>query len=311
MNRIPGVRRERGYLMTKKPIATLLLIALTILLLTGCQPAQPVDTTKADKVASISYTSPKTPKCYTGSFDIEIDSEGRRLKTYSLPRFREGDILTVTDVDGQAVDYVFTFCEEDGKRYFINGNEKIPPYTLSRYSHQSKQAWTVGGDNFYTVELYGCVARVPVVLLETDVESMIFTPQTPPVIAENMGGEVQRDAYDKPFYRYRTPVNNGDKLTVTYKGGNVVEYTIVPEDGDHYLLSADGTVVDDEEIEVVDTQYDSHWQAGSNNHVYILYHGVKVDMEVTICSETCLCDKGYRSKEYFLSEPTSGGYDLT
>ena len=243
-------------------------------------------TIKKNTISEISIVSVKTPVIYANYYHTETNESGVEYKEYAIPDFQDGDILTITDAEGET-QYVLEFCEEDGERYFTHGDEKIHPYEFMVYSNQDEKEWAVGNDNYYTVELYGFTAQVQVELKESDVLAIDFQKKNPIVIDERTGGEEIRDDFGELFYRYNVPLAEvGDKLIVTYDDNSVVEYTIGFDEvnGVGYAVSEDGEMLDESDAQIFDRQYEEHWKAGTN-YFYVVYRGVEIAVPVTVNSQ--------------------------
>ena len=241
---------------------------------------------KENNIAGISYTSVRTPQVWITDYNMDTDEEtGMEYKHYNIPDFQEGDILTITDKFGDSVDYVLTFDENDGERYFVNGDEKYHQYTLMCFDNQYEREWALGRGNYYSVDFYGFTANIEVEIIETDVESISFTPVNEIVIESEKDGEFIYDDHGEKFYLYNRVriINAGDTLTVTYKNGEIVVYTLSDDDtGENWILRADdGREIDPQEIDIDDHQWDNHWRVGTN-HFDIVYHGVRASADVTI-----------------------------
>ena len=240
---------------------------------------------KENNITGISYTSSKMPQIFVTDFSMDTDESGREYKHYNIPDLQEGDILTIHYNDETSKDFVLTFDESDGERYFVNGDEKYHQYTLFRSDNQYESEWQLGDGNYYSVDFYGFTTNIEVEVIETDVESISFTPANAIVLEAEKGGEFMRDDNGELFYFYNQVniVNVGDTLTVTYKSGEVVTYVLGNDDsGENWVLrSDDGKEIDPYEINIDDHQWDNHWKVGTN-HFDIVYHGVKTSVPVRI-----------------------------
>ncbi|MBR3144733.1 MAG: hypothetical protein IKF53_02435 [Clostridia bacterium] len=243
---------------------------------------------KENNISSISYTPIKTPLLYSSNYHIEYDEDHNEHKIYDIPGFSEGDVLTVYDNNGNGKDYTLTFNELDGERYFVNGDEKIHEYEISRNSEQDKNEWGTDKDNYYFIELYGFKTSISVMMIDTDVKYVDYIKKEPIVLKENTDGEYRYDQnmtlYFHYFFQY---ADQGDKIIITYFDNSVEEYTIEfdVEKNEGYAISANGDILSVEDIEIFDRQYDEHWVVGKENRYYLLYKGVETSIPVTIEAE--------------------------
>ena len=238
-----------------------------------------------NNLAGISYTSINTPLIWEGDYVIDRDGSGKEYKHYNIPDFQDGDVLTISYTDGTSEDFTLTFDESDGEHYFVNGDRKIHKYSVFRSDNQNEKEWAVGKGNFYTVELYGLTAEIEVEVINTDVESIHYIPVSEIVLDENTGGEFKFDDHGEKFFYYANEgiVKLGDKLSVLYKTGVQVEYTLSvdPDTGAYHLRATNGDELDVEAIDFDDHQWDNHWKVGTN-YFDIKYHGVVDTVPVTI-----------------------------
>ena len=246
-------------------------------------------------ILALSYTSmeyipangnPQVYECY--SHPATNETTGAEFREYEIPDFKEGDIIRLTDEAGKSDDYVLTFNEEDGERYFVGENYSFHQYEVFRDSNQSENQWTIGGQNYYNIELFGLTARVQVDLIDTDVAAVEYIKESP-VVDECTGGELRRDFEGQLFYFYNVAnAEAGDIVRVTYKDNRVVDY-VIKHDYDEaegidvwYAKAADGDELTEDDASIFDRQYDEHWVPGGENKIYVLVHGVEANISVII-----------------------------
>lgn len=239
-----------------------------------------------NNIAGITYTPASMPQVWESDFEQEIDEEtGREYKHYNIPDFREGDVLTIHYKDDSSEDFVLTFDENDGERYFVSATGKYHEYTLQRFDKQYESEWALGGGNCYYVDFYGFTSEVEVEIINTDVESVSFTPAKDIILEENKDGEYMYDDSGNKFYCYTRVriINPGDTLTVKYKNGDEVTYVIYEDTvNDRWGLKADdGSELNTQEVSIDDHQWQQHWRVG-RNYFDIKYHGVSDTVPVTI-----------------------------
>ena len=172
-------------------------------------------------VESISYT----PIC-----PIEIientngywttNDNGEDYFEYWTPAFCHGDMLTITYNDGTSVNH--TYSDNYGGFVIENSNLFISGDAFAMYSNQSVVPWSVGGENYFTIEYMGAEAQVPVTIIENPVDSITFTPIKPYEIIEKSQGynDDENDiwVYSEPSF------NEGDKVTIKFKNGTIEDY---------------------------------------------------------------------------------------
>ncbi|MBR4762249.1 MAG: hypothetical protein IK086_06400, partial [Clostridia bacterium] len=262
------------------------------------------------RIISLGYTSLEyvpaggTPQVYECYSHPVYDEEGHEYREYAIPDFCEGDVIRLYKEEGGYDDYVLVFNTEDGERYFVGENYTFHEYEVYRDCDQIANPWTIGGDNYFDIELFALKARVRVELIDTDVACVDFIKESP-VIEECTGGEYLRDFNGELFYFYNVPsAEPGDIIRVTYKDNSVVDY-VVKHDYDEalgidtwYAASGDGRELTDDDAKIFDRQYDEHWVPGKENKIYVLVHGVEAYINVII--NHCFID--YVDEKYLVSE---------
>lgn len=228
---------------------------------------------------SIELNTPMT--IYETDYHLEWDEDDNEYKAYDIPRFTEGDCLTIYDKEGNSTQYTLEFDEEDGESYFTYGTEKIHPYALDIYSNQEKKHWTVGGENYFTVEYRGYKTTVPVTLIESDVKEISFTPKEEIHLKEHEGGEYRYTDLGERFYFYHNfRLQEGSVLTVAYEDDTTVSY-VFNADSESFI-SEDGEELTWDEVIIDDKQYEQPWEADRDNYFNIMYHGVSTDVQIWI-----------------------------
>ena len=184
---------------------------------------------------------------------------------YDTPSIRkEGNILTVNYNDGRgSVDYVF---DEDEWKFVSEDGDFIED--IDYFSNQHQKPWTVGGENYLTVEYMEVTCNVPVKIVKTPVESISFTLAEPIELIENVDGYWDYywndDDEEEKYFYYDIPsiYRKGNVLTVNYNDGRgSVDYafdeniwSFVSEDGD-YIGGVDYNT----------NQYNNHFYVGKNS----------------------------------------------
>lgn len=262
---------------------------------------------KANPVAAISYT-PVKPEDYTLLFEADghLNGEGfgEPYFHYYTPDLREGDVLTIEYTDGRVVDYVYQYeYWDDFDNYHSDGwysenGEKLDDSKtyVSFNSNQSEVHWTLGSDNYITVEYMYKEYKFPVTIIENPVESIEFTPKTAYEFIENLKGYWD-DRYneetgeDEEYFYYQTQdiYNYGNELTVNYTDGSkkvfVFDYAYDEEYGDYRngWFSADG-YIGYFDVSWNMNQYDNPWVIGGDNYITVEYAGRECQVPVTIKS---------------------------
>lgn len=243
---------------------------------------------RENNITGISYQPKEMPHVWLTEYTIEKDEEtGNEFKRYDIPDLQDGDVLTIHYNDDTSEDFVLTFDETDGENYFVSTTttDKYHRYSLFCYDNQYEREWSLGTGNFFTIDFYGYTTDVEVEVIETDVESIKFTPVDEIVLNENEDGEYIYDDFGERFYFYNAVriINPGDSLTVKYINGTETTYILEedPLSEAWHLRSATGEELNTEEIKFDDHQWEKHWKLGKN-YFDITYHGVTDTVPVIV-----------------------------
>ena len=240
-------------------------------------------TINENNVAAIKITPPSPLTIYASQTVVDYDEFGNEFVHYNIPNMPDGTVLTITDKNGSDKDYVLTFDESDGERYFMNGDEKIHFYGVFVSDNQQEVAWTVGSDNYFTASYLGAECQVPVTIIESDVASISFTRQHPVVLAEYNFGEYKFNDQGNRFFEYRYTFGDaGDVLTVNYKNGTTKDYVLTVDGENSYFLASDGEKLTEEDVDAYDLQWEEPWSPGGNNFYVVSVHGVSADIPVIV-----------------------------
>ena len=241
--------------------------------------------------------------------EIYYPPEDETFEGYDIPFFEAGDKLIVHDSEAGDKEYVLTFNEEDREYYFVCGNDVLARDAVNVYDNQYESPWSVDGlDNYFFVSYLGQTTKVPVTIIESDVESIEYTVADPDrlVLIENSdkNGSWGMNWGINFFYYYRPDGYLGDTLTVNYKNGTSSVYTVkfdgTPGGIGIYLENDEGERIAKDEVVFFDNQYDNHWYPDEDNYYYVKYKGVSASIPVTIAHDyekeviapTCV-DEGY------------------
>ncbi|MBR2590031.1 MAG: dockerin type I repeat-containing protein [Clostridia bacterium] len=235
----------------------------------------------ANSVVSLSYTPKKPIVAYLNTDGFwDTDSEGTPYYYYNgIMRIGDGDILTVTDANGESTDYVSKWNSDTSEREFVSsGGEVIHGRDVGCVSEQYEHHFTLGSENYYYIEYAGKRAAVPVTVKENPVSAIRFTPANPPVIYENSGGEWKTDPDGTQWYDYPIPgFKEGDVLTVTYtESGETVAYTYSKDaqSSDWGFFDSAGNRLGEEENIYLTRQ--GRWSTGAEDNVYyVSFYEVK------------------------------------
>ena len=258
-------------------------------------------TINENNVSAIKITPPAPLTLYATETVVDYDEYGNEFVHYNIPNMEDGTVLTVTDKQGNNTDYVLSFDETDGERYFVNGDEKIGYYAVFVSHNQDEEAWTVGSDNYFTASYLGAECQVPVTIIESDVESISFSRQHPVVLSEFDNGEWKFNDQGSRFFEYRYAFGDpGDVLTVNYKNGTSKTYVLTVDGESAYFLAADGEKLTEEDVDAYDRQWDEPWSPGGYNYYIVAVHGVAANVAVivehsfekTVIKPTCT-NEGY------------------
>ena len=225
-------------------------------------------------VASISFTPAASYEIIENTYGYaETDDDGESYYRYSIPEFKNGDTLSVTDKDGNTTDYVFDYDEGE---FISEDGDIIYTDDIDRYSNQDSEHWVVDGENYFTVSCLGKTVSVSVAIVETPVESLEFTLIKPFNIIENTmcyEGEDGEIFYDTPDFR------TGDKVTITFKDESVEEYTFNSKKWGWY--DSEGNEMS-YYYDHYSYQYQEPWTLGSDNYFIVNIHGATAQIPVTI-----------------------------
>ena len=198
-----------------------------------------------NNVASISFTPVKPYEIIENTHGRWVeDEEGNEHSgeywRYDVPSYQEGDILTITDKNGNSAEYTYIGYSEDyDESVFENNNgDVISANEVIQDENQRDTEWTVGGENYFTVEYMGAEVQVPVAIVENPVESISYEPISPITVMDGV-------SYKLPYCGTDDYVRVGDKLTVNYKNGTIKEFVAEQNSADQdtdgvYFVSSDG-----------------------------------------------------------------------
>lgn len=259
-------------------------------------------------VASIEFT-PVNPIEYMEETNgyFEYDENGDEYYYYYSPSFEIGDILKITYKDGTVTEYTYVGWLDDSNAYFESSDGvRIDADDINRYNDQYINHWSLGSDNYFTVEYLAATYNVPVTITENPIASIEFIPVNPVEYIENTNGYFQYDSNGEEYFDYYTPsFEIGDILRINNKDGTIEEYSYIgwQEDlGESYFESSNGALISQYNVNCYSYQYNEHWTVGSDNYYEIEYLGSTCQIPVTIT------ENPYVSAVY---TPVNGSYNLT
>lgn len=238
---------------------------------------------------------------------FEYDENGDEYYYYYSPSFEIGDILKITYKDGTVTEYTYVGWLDDSNAYFESSDGvRINAEDVKQNDDQYINHWSLGSDNYFTVEYLAATYNVPVTITENPIASIEFIPVNPVEYIENTNGYYEYAENGDRYFCYNIPsFELGDILKISYKNGSAVEYTYVGwQEGDEIACfkSSNSEQISAEEVMVYSNQYDSHWSLGSDNYYTVEYLGSICQIPVTIT------ENPYVSAVY---TPVNGSYNLT
>lgn len=259
-------------------------------------------------VASIEFT-PVNPIEYMEETNgyFEYDENGDEYYYYYSPSFEIGDVLKVTYKDGRVFEYSYIGWVDDSNAYFESSDGvRINAEDVKQNDDQYINHWSLGSDNYFTVEYLAATYNVPVTITENPIASIEFIPVNPVEYIENTNGYFRNDAGGEEYFNYYTPsFEIGDILRINNKDGTIEEYSYIgwQEDlGESYFESSNGALISQYNVNCYSYQYNEHWTVGSDNYYEIEYLGSTCQIPVTIT------ENPYVSAVY---TPVNGSYNLT
>lgn len=259
-------------------------------------------------VASIEFT-PVNPIEYMEETNgcFEYDENGDEFYYYYNPSFEIGDILKVTYKDGRVVEYTYIGWADDSNAYFESSDGvRINAEDVKQNDDQYINHWSLGSDNYFTVEYLAATYSVPVTITENPIASIEFIPVNPAVYVENTNGYFQYDANGEEYFDYYTPwFEIGDILRINNKDDTIEEYSYIGWNEDlqnSYFESSDGVLISQDDVGCYSYQYNEHWTVGSDNYYEIEYLDCSCKVYVTIKESPFVSA---------LYTPVNGSYSLT
>ena len=203
--------------------------------------------------------------------------------------YNTGDILTVTYDDDSIVEYEF---DENSDRFNNPDdpeNDYLEDWALTTNADQETEHWVAGNEYEATLTYEEKETTVKIKVLSNPVNSISFEPAESITYEEHLNGYWYDEESD--YFRYYLPeFEDGDKLTVNRKEGNVTNtYTCVENEEGEKVFRND-EVQDDiirignkaKNVKYVDTQNETAWSKDSDNMIKVSYMGKECEVPVSI-----------------------------
>ena len=218
---------------------------------------------------------------------MSVDGDERVFVEYNLPKFKEGDKLTVTMGD-ENVDYIYN----SRAQRFVNGEEKISEWEIIKQTDQYNNPWSSSRTCYYSIKYMGCTSVVPVTIMESDIATIRFTPTKPYEYTQSIwhGESVSEKTTGKHYFRYYTPeLKTGDTLVKVMRDGTEKEY-IYNEDTDSFF-AGDGEELYSTNVYIITNQKNIHWVPGKNNFLTVAAFGRSTNVVVKIVGKNTMTVK--------------------
>ena len=216
----------------------------------------------------------------------------------------EGNKIVVNYNDGTSDTYTYQECynEEYEIYYYDFANESGEELYYDYSSNQwYEERWTVGSDNYFTIEALGSSIEVPVTILESPVLSIEFIPAKPLELVENIDGyetsdlilDENDDWVHGEYFCYdpeEAVIGAGNTIIVNYKDGRSVEYV---SDGSDFININDETLAWECDT---DQSYENQWNVGVNKFTLNVL-GKTVEVPITVV------ENPYESIEFIPANP--------
>ena len=223
---------------------------------------------KVNPVKSIEYKKANNIEMFKDS-NTSIDYfEGNEYVRYNYRSKEPGDILTITDNNDNKKEYVFTEDNETHNQYYISSdNEIIDERDVDIFDEQNRTPWTIGSDNEIIVEYFGKRCFIYATIIESPIKSIDFIPKNKPELFE--GVNCYYDSIDNRTYYKEPDFENGDKLIVSDKDDNVIEYICRLNEFFEPVFEADGyDSLNRDEVNIYSNQREKPYEIGDNNEYY-------------------------------------------
>ena len=241
-------------------------------------------------IKSIEYTPVEPVELTEGveCWEDEDETGEKYFRYYESSIYQEGAILTLKTGDGESINYVYTYYDDD--HYFINENDsedRIFFDDLTLTSDQGDDNHWLPGDHEVILTYHGRSTTVPVKIVETPVESISFSPDTIELIDHldgDMDWDYDYDADDEIVY-FRYDCDNkiyteGSVLTVNYKNGEQKTFKCSPDER-KFVNTED----DSESVDLYCSAHQSGfnpWEVNNTYDVDVVCMGVRTTIQAKI-----------------------------
>ncbi|MBQ3899912.1 MAG: fibronectin type III domain-containing protein, partial [Lachnospiraceae bacterium] len=196
--------------------------------------------------------------------------------------FYPGNQLIVTLKDNTKKIYECVYNEKEQEwDFYTSDGEKLTGWDC--YDDQYGNHWFEGSENEITIEYMGKTCKVPVKIIDNNVEGIAFESEEPIELYENTDGEwvTREDAEgsDKYFAYDFLLEKEGNKLTIKFKNGT--EKVYVYNDDKAGFYTKDGEKLYDADWEWDDKQYENPYEPGIN-YCYIYYKGIEGKIKILV-----------------------------
>ncbi|MBR1761995.1 MAG: fibronectin type III domain-containing protein [Eubacterium sp.] len=227
---------------------------------------------------------------------------------YEHPRFEEGDVLTVFEGD-TSTRYICKSSEEDRQLFFESEDgEKIISCDTNdgiRISDSQNQTpWEIGNKNEFYVEYMGQKYTLFATVKENPVESISYQRAR----ADEYIFEAEGYENDGTFEYWIHMANEGDVLTVNYKGGQSKEY-ICKTNNETYqreFVDESNDVISEEAVEFYSDQRNHPWTIGNDNPYTVSYSGRSTTLFATVKVNPIQSIEYQRKENAVIYENTQG-----
>lgn len=184
--------------------------------------------------------------------------------------YADGNAIAINYKDGTRDVYIchnWDYMNEFGEE--LSWNSHID----DSYENQ----WTLGSDNYFTIEALGLTVDVPVTITESAYASVEYIPVDELCIEQYTNGYWETDGDDEEYFDYdysRVIEKDGDTIRLTKKNGQVQEYV----HSDWSFRDVYGS-----SIEYLSFDSNDHeWDVGEENYIIVSANGVSCRLYVTI-----------------------------
>lgn len=223
-----------------------------------------------------------------GSLEDAYDDDGEPIPgqkyfhyTFDEDSFTEGDILAITDKDGNTKTYT---AENVIDKYgypavsFVAGDgSSIDANRIALSDNQEETHWTLGSNNEATLTYEGVPCKFNVTIAKNPVTSVKYTPAQE---YRTFDSQYYSDLYGETGGYEEPEPNIGDRMTVSFNDGRANETYVYQEvnDGCYWSLEGETKRTRNQRYIAADSdQKTETWvfESGKNYDFYFTYLGVR------------------------------------